>query len=60
VLEVLAPGCRQRSIQLLGPFLVSPGEPEHPIRGQPEVTEYRPERLPRVDSIQELLPYLNC
>jgi hypothetical protein len=56
VLEVVSAGCRQGSIQLLGPFLVSLGEPKHPIRGQPEVTQYRPERLPRVDRIQELLP----
>ena len=60
MLEVLAPGCRQGSIQLLGPFLVSPGEPKHPIRGQPEVTEHRPERSARVDRVQELLPYLDA
>jgi hypothetical protein len=59
VLEVLAPGYRQSSIQLLGPFLVSPGEAKHPIRGQPEVTEYRPERLARVDGVEELLPHLD-
>jgi hypothetical protein len=59
VLEVLAPGCRQGSIQLLGPFLVSPGEPKHPIRGQPEVTECRPERLPCVDGVEEPLPHLD-
>jgi hypothetical protein len=59
VLEVLATGCGQGSIQLLGPFLVSPGEPKHPIRGQPQVTEHHPERLPRVDSLQELLPHLD-
>jgi hypothetical protein len=51
VLEVLAPGCGQGSIQLLGPFLVSPGEPKHPIGGQPEFMEYRPERLPSVDGV---------
>jgi hypothetical protein len=43
---------------LLGPLLVSPGEPEGPVRGQPQVAEHRPERLPRVDSVQELLPHL--
>jgi hypothetical protein len=59
VLEVLAPGCGQGSIQFLGPFLVSPGEPKHPIRGQPEFTEYRAERLPRVDRVEELLPHLD-
>jgi hypothetical protein len=57
VLEVLAPGCGQGSIQFPGPFLVSPGEPKHPIRGQPEVSEHRPERLTRVDRVQELLTY---
>ena len=53
MLEVLAPACGQGSIQLLGPFLVSPGEPKHLIRGQPEVTEHRPERLPRVDRVED-------
>ena len=44
---------------LLGPFLVSPGEPKHPIRGQAEVTEHRPERLARIDRVEELLPHLD-
>jgi hypothetical protein len=59
VLQVVPTGCRQGSIQLLGPFLVSPGKPKHPIRGEPEVTEHRPERQPRADRIQELLPHLD-
>jgi hypothetical protein len=56
VLEVLAPGCRQGGIQLLGPFLVSPAESPDLVGRQFQVAERRPERLPRVDRLQELLP----
>ncbi len=36
-----------------------PGHHHFRIRGQPEFTEYRPERLPRVDRVEELLPHLD-
>ena len=54
MLQVFSAARRQGGIQLLGPFLVGPGEPKDPIRGQSEVADHRPERLPRVDSVQEL------
>jgi hypothetical protein len=59
VLQLLSAACRRGGLQLLGPLVVGPGEPKHPIRGQPENTEHRPERLTRVDSVQELLPYFD-
>jgi hypothetical protein len=59
MLQVVPAARRQSSIQPLPPLLVSPGEPKHPIRGQPEVTEHRPEQLARVDSLQELQPHLD-
>jgi hypothetical protein len=40
-------------------LIIGPGEPEHPIGGQPEITEHRPKRLTRVDGVEELLPYLD-
>jgi hypothetical protein len=59
VLQVFSPAYCQGSIQLLGPLLVSPGEPEDPVRGQAQVTEHRPEGTSCVDSIQEPLPHLD-
>jgi len=59
VLQVFPAGCRQYSLQLLGPLLINPGEPEHPIRGQSEVSEHGPERLAFIDRVQELLPYFD-
>ena len=35
VLQIFSAACRQGGLQLLGPFLIGPGEPKHPIRGQP-------------------------
>jgi hypothetical protein len=51
VLEVIAAGSCKGSLQLLGPFLVGLGEPPHPIRGQAEIAEHRPERMARIDRI---------
>jgi hypothetical protein len=59
VLQVFSAACRRGGLQLLGPLLVGPGERKHPIRAQLEVTEHRPERLPRVDRVQEPLPHLD-
>jgi hypothetical protein len=58
VLEVIPTGCRQGSLQLLGPFLVGLGEPPHLIGSQAKVTEHRAERLAVVDRVEELLPHL--
>jgi hypothetical protein len=59
VLEVITAACRQRCVQLLGPFLVGLGEPPHLIGSQAKVTEHRAKRLAAVDGVQELLPYLD-
>jgi hypothetical protein len=59
VLQVFSPACRQRSLELLGPLVVGPGKPKHLVRGQLEITEHRPKRLTRVDSVEELLPHLD-
>jgi hypothetical protein len=58
VLEVVATGCRQCGLQLLGPVLVGLGEPPNLVGGQAEVTEHRPERLATIDPVEELLPQL--
>ena len=59
VLQVISAARRQSGLQLLGPFLIGPGEPKHPVRGQVQVAEHPPERLARIDRIQELLPYFD-
>jgi hypothetical protein len=59
VLEVVAAGRCKGSLQLGRPFLVGLGQSPHLIRGQLQVTNHGPERLPRVDRLQELLPYLD-
>jgi hypothetical protein len=59
MLQVFSSACRQSSLELLGPLVVGPGEPEHLVRGQPKITEHRTERLPRIDRINKLLPYLD-
>jgi hypothetical protein len=53
VLEVIPTGCRQGSLQLLGPFLVGLGEPPHLIGSQAKVTEHRAERLAVVDRVDQ-------
>jgi hypothetical protein len=59
VLQVVSEGCRQGGLQLLAPFLIGPGEPKHPVRGQAEVAQYRPEWLTRIDRVEEPLPHLD-
>ena len=46
MLEVVPPGCRQGGFQLLGPFVVGPGEPPHLIGSQAKLTQYLPEGWP--------------
>jgi hypothetical protein len=58
VLAVVSEGSCQGGLQLLGPFLVGLGEPTHLIRSQAKVAEDRPERLARVDGVEELLPHV--
>jgi hypothetical protein len=55
VLKVVPAGRRQGSLQLLGPFLVSLGEPPHLVGGQAKITEHVPERLTTVDGVKKLL-----
>jgi hypothetical protein len=59
VLQVVSAACRQGGLQLLAPFLIGPGEPKHPVRGQAEVAQYRPEWLTRIDRVEEPLPHLD-
>jgi hypothetical protein len=57
VLEVVSTGCRQGSLQLLGPLLISPGQSPHLIGSQAKITEHRTEWLPAVDRVEELLSH---
>jgi hypothetical protein len=59
VLQVVSEGCRQGGLQLLAPFLIGAGEPKHPVRGEAEVGQYRPEWLTRIDRVEEPLPHLD-
>jgi hypothetical protein len=59
VLQVVSAARRQGGLQLLAPFLIGPGEPEHPVRGQAEVAQYRPEWLTRIDRVEEPLPHID-
>jgi hypothetical protein len=38
VLEVLSAGCRQRSLKLLRPFAVCPGQPPHLVGSQAKIS----------------------
>ena len=58
MLQVVSAACRQGGLQLLAPFLIGPGEPKHPVRGQAEVAQYRPEWLTRIDRVEEPVPHL--
>jgi len=59
MLEVVPAGCRQGGFQLLGPFVVGPGEPPHLVGGQIEFVERRPKRLAAVDRNEKLLAHLD-
>ena len=59
VLQVVSAGCRQGGLQSLGPLLVGPGEPKHPIRGSPRSRVSAWNGCPRIDRVQELLPHLD-
>jgi hypothetical protein len=58
VLEVVAAGCRQSSLQPLGPFRVGLGQSPHLVGSQAKVTQHSAERPPAVDGVEQLLPYL--
>lgn len=55
VIEVVSAGCCQSGLWLDGELLASPGEPPDLVARQVQVAEHRPERLPRIDRIHELL-----
>jgi hypothetical protein len=54
--EVVPPGCRQGGLKRCRPLPVHPGQTPNLIRCQVHVVKHRPERLARVDSVEELLP----
>ena len=51
VFQVFSSACRQSSLELLEPLVVGPGKPKYLVRGQPKITEHRPERLARMDRV---------
>jgi hypothetical protein len=57
--EVAPAVCGQRSLKLLGPFPVGPGEPPHLIGRQAQITEHGAERLAAADGLEKLLPHLD-
>src|SRR5829696_6910565 len=58
VLEVVSACCRQRSLKLLRPFAVGPGQSPHLIGSKAKIAQYLPERLAGVYGVEELLSSL--
>ena len=58
MLEVIAAGSRQGSLERTRPLVVSLGQSPHLVRCQAKITKNRPERLTCVDGVQEPLPHL--
>jgi hypothetical protein len=58
VLEVVSACCRQRSLKLLRPFAVGPGQSLHLVGSQAKIAQYLPERLAGVYGVEELPSYV--